>query len=208
MTNNVDYTESVRLKRLIIIDKLDKHLDTILSQITDRIGKIQKIEVRTPSRKTDIDTICYITLVDKKRHPTLIYLLNSLMFHGRTIIATPAAYTIRTLSSSHALDTIKCDECAKYKEWIERREIETMKQAIHDKIHQTYTQQLELAQMIYVDKQEDNHQSREFATNTNDNSVANLSIMKGSKHPLTTVAKRSLNKLVEDKKNDCSEIEN
>ena len=101
-----DFTESVRIKRLLIIDKLDKHVDALLNQIVDRIGNVHKIEIKMPRQSTDIDTLCYITFIDKTHHPTLVYLLNNYVFHGRTIIATPSSYIIRTLSSTHNLDPI------------------------------------------------------------------------------------------------------
>ena len=141
----MDFTESVRIKWLLIRDKLDKHVDKLLAQISDRIEEIQKIEIKLPSRSTDIDTICYITLANKQHHPTLIYLLNNYVFHGRTIQATPSSYTIRTLSSSHILDPIQCTDCEQYTEWIQQGEIKIMKRAINETINTVYEQQLATA---------------------------------------------------------------
>ena len=148
--NNVeeDFTESVRIKRLLIIPKLDKHVDRLFKQIIDRIGTIEKLEIKAPKRQSDIDTVCYVSLVDRQKHATLIYLLNNHVFHGRTLIVTPAAYTIRTLSSTYTLDPIQCNDCEKYADYIHRGEIEIMKTAIRNTIANVFEQQLAIAKDI------------------------------------------------------------
>ena len=62
---------------------LDKDVDRLFKQIIDRIGTIEKLEVKAPKRQSEIDTVCYVSLVNRQKHATLIYLLNNHVFHGR-----------------------------------------------------------------------------------------------------------------------------
>ena len=74
-----------------------------------------------------------------------ILILNNYVFHGRTIVATPSNYVIRTLSSSHVLDPLECDNCKNYTAWLQRSEINIMKRAIRQTIKDVYEQQLATA---------------------------------------------------------------
>ena len=172
-SNLEDYKESVRIKRLVIIPKLDKHVDRLFAQIIDRIGTIEKIEIKAPPRQSDLDTVCYVSLVDRSKHATLIYLLNNYVFHGRKLIVTPAAYTIRTLSSSYTLDPIHCNNCEQYADYVQRGEIEIMKKAIRNTITEVYQQQLAIAQLANNNSERPARQQHQFQQTNNAQTVSN-----------------------------------
>ena len=188
----MEYNNSVRITRLKVIPRMDKHLDNILSQLHDRIGSIENVQIRCDDREDVVDTVCYIQLVDKRLHPKLIYFLHNYIFHDRTIVVTPSSYTVKTYRSEYKLNPEPCESCDQYSAHLQRYEQDIMSRAITTKIQFIYEEQTRMAHSIEARQLERKRQRLEWyakaSTTVSDNTTpaVNENVIENSTIPETS----------------------
>ena len=153
--------KSIKITRILLIDNLTNHLDRLFLQIIDKVGHIKHKVLFNRQRSDDIDTICYIELMDMSKMPLFIHLLQNYPFHRRDLILYPWDWDLNKINSInqitplYQLEPHRCNECENYNSYLQQIENHIINRRFNNSILEEIQIQYETACQIAFQKKKD-----------------------------------------------------
>ena len=114
-------------------EKLARHFDNILEQISSRVGQFSYVYIFKEAKEAqnnERDTIGFLQLKDFSKHRDLAFLLKDYCFHGKCLDTQLAYFRFGSIDDDYVFRPVDCRHCNYYLVDLEKHENQLMREAL------------------------------------------------------------------------------